>query len=173
MAATPPVRVHACQSLERTRFANIAPAARIILVFQIESLELSPESIEGIVHAIKGKIRVLRKYRESKDDFLWVRFDNTMCHGRRLDVGGIYLNATNSSAPLIELGPADGLIVQLAGAFPFDPEYILRGSPTINRLLEALSGKGDFDIGTDVERWSMSRELAPPPPCLGIDRFHR
>ena len=101
LTATVSVPALACSPPEPTRFEDIAPGARNILVFRIESLELEPASSDAWeLHRIKGKIRVLRKYRESGDDFQWLTYINTVCQGRRLDVGGIYLIATNSSPPL-------------------------------------------------------------------------
>src|SRR5262245_46881663 len=101
----------ACSPPKPTYFEEIAPGARNILVVRIESLELEPGSSDELeLHRIKGKIRVLRKYRESGDDFQWLTYTNTVCQGRRLDVGGIYVIATNSSAPLIELAPSDQTI---------------------------------------------------------------
>jgi hypothetical protein len=158
----------ACQPLKRTEFEDIAPDARNILAFRIESLDLDPELPDASeLHSIKGRIRVLRKYRESGDDFQWLTFTNSICHGRRLDVGGIYLVATNSTPPLIELGPANESILELSGAFPFNPDFLLRTSPTIKSLLAALSGHGDFSLSTTQTKLRMTRELpvpAPPPP---------
>lgn len=171
LTATVSAPALACQPLKRTEFENIAPGARNILVFRIESLELNPEPSDALeLHKIKGKIRVLRKYRESGDDFQWLTFTNTICHGRRLDVGGIYLIATNSSPPLIELAPADESILELSGAYPFNPDYLLRASPTIKGLLAALSGNGDFKLSTKETTLRMQRELPPPevPPPEGL-----
>jgi hypothetical protein len=165
-AAALAASAHACQPLNKTEFEDIAPTATGILVFQIESLEVDLESARLSLHPIKGKIRVLRKYRETTGDYQWLRYENTLCHGRRLDVGGIYLVATNSSPPFIELSPTDESILQLSGAYPHDPEMVLRSSHPIERLHAALSGNGDFKISTTGSKLGMSRELPPPyvPP---------
>jgi hypothetical protein len=171
LTATVSVPALACSPPEPTHFEDIAPGARNILVFRIESLELEPESSDELeLHRIKGKIRVLRKYRESGDDFQSLTYINTVCQGRRLDVGGIYLIATNSSAPLIELASSDQTILELSGAYPFNPDYLLRASPTIKALLAALSGNGDFKLSTKETTLRMHRELPPPevPPPEGL-----
>src|SRR6185312_6157003 len=93
--------------------------------------------------------------------------------GRRLDVGGIYLVATNSSGPVIELAPSDQTLLDLSGT-PLNPDSLLRASPTIQALLAALSGNGDFKLRNDVTTLRMQRELPPrevPPPegmCLTL-----
>jgi hypothetical protein len=170
LTATVSAPALACGPLKLAEFENIAPSARNILVIQIESLELSERSDVMESHKIKGKIRVLREYRGPGEDFQWLTFTNTLCYGRRLDVGGIYLIATNSSAPLIELAPADQTILELSGAYPFNPDHLLRISPTIKRLLAALSGNGDFKLRTNETTLRMQRDLPPPevPPPEGL-----
>jgi hypothetical protein len=171
LTATVSVSALACSLHEPTLFEDIAPGARNILVFRIESLELEPESSDELeLHRIKGKIRVLRTYRGASDDFQWLTYTNTVCQGRRLDVGGIYLVATNSSPPLLELAPSDQTILELSGATPFNPDYLLGASPTIKALLAALSGNGDFKLSNRVTTLRMQRELPPPevPPPEGL-----
>jgi hypothetical protein len=171
LTATMAIPAFGCQSLELTQFEDIAPGAKNILVFRIESLELDPQSSDELeLHVIRGKIRVLRKYRESGDEFESLKFTNSMCHGRRLDVGGIYLIATNASPPLIELAPSDASILELSGAYPFNPDYLLRVSPTIKGLVAALSGNGDFKLANKETTLRMQRELPPPevPPPEGM-----
>jgi hypothetical protein len=171
LTATVSVPVLACSSREPTLFEDIAPGARNILAFRIESLELEPGSDELERHSIKAKIRVLKKYRESGDDFQWLTYINTVCQGRRLDVGGIYLVATNSSGPLIELAPTDETLLDLSGS-TLNPEYLLGASPTIKALLAALSGNGDFKLRNEATTLGMQRELPPPevPPPEGMCR---
>jgi len=171
LTATVSVPALACSPQEPTHFEDIAPGARNILVFRIESLELEPESSDELeLHRIKGKIRVLRTYRGASDDFQWLTYTNTVCQGRRLDVGGIYLVATNSSPPLLELAPSDQTILEVSGATPFNPDYLLGASPTIKALLAALSGNGDFKLSNRVTTLRMQRELPPPevPPPEGL-----
>jgi hypothetical protein len=172
LTASVSVPALACSALKPTQqFEEIAPGARNILVLRIESLELEPGTPDELeLHRIKAKIRVLRKYRESGDDFQWLTYTNTVCQGRRLDVGGIYLIATNSSAPLIELAPSDQTILELSGAYPFNPDDLLRASPTIKALVAALSGNGDFKLSTKETTLRMFRELPPPavPPPEGL-----
>src|SRR5262245_11219908 len=114
LTATVSVPALACSPSASTHFEDIAPSAKNILAFRIESLELEPASSDELeLHRIKAKIRVLRKYRDAGDDFQWLTYTNTVCQGRRLDVGGIYLAATNSSAPVIELAASDQTILEL------------------------------------------------------------
>lgn len=171
LAATVSVPALACSPPKPTLFEDIAPAARNLLVLRVESLELAPDTSDELeMHRIKAKIRVLRKYRESGDDFQWLTYSNTVCQGRRLDVGGIYLVATNSSGPLLELAPSDQTILELSGAYPFNPDYLLGASPTIKALLAALSGNGDFKLSNKETTLRMHRELPPPevPPPEGM-----
>jgi hypothetical protein len=171
LTATVSAPALACSPREPTHFEDIAPGARNILVFRIESIELDPESSdESELHRLKAKIRVLRRYRESGDDFQWLTYTNTACQGRRLDVGGIYLIATNSSAPLIELAPSDQTLLDVSGGSTLNPDTLLRVSPTIKALLAALSGNGDFKLSTRVTTLRMQRELPPPevPPPEGL-----
>ena len=169
LTATVSVPGLACSSREPTYFEDLAPGARNLLVFRIESLELEPGPDELELHRIKAKVRVLKKYRESGDDFEWLTYTNTVCQGRRLDVGGIYLVATNSSGPVIELAPSDQTLLDLSGT-PLNPDFLLRASPTIQALLAALSGNGDFKLRNDVTTLRMQRELPPPevPPPEGM-----
>lgn len=170
LAATVSVPAVACNSLKQTVFEDVAPGARNILAFRIESLELAPDTSDEMeTHKIRAKIRVLRKYRESGDDFEWLTYTNTVCHGRRLDVGGIYLVATNSSGPLIELAQSDQTLLDLSGS-PLHPDYLLQASPTIKALLAALSGDGDFKLRNVVTTQRMSREGPAPevPPPEGM-----
>jgi hypothetical protein len=171
LTATVSAPALACSSREPRYFEDLAPGARNILVFRIESLELeaAPDELER--HSIKAKIRVLKKYRESGDEFEWLTYTNTVCQGRRLDVGGIYLIATNSSGSLIELAPSDQTLLDLSGS-PLNPENLLSASPTIKALLAALSGNGDFKLRNNVTTQRMQRELPPPevPPPEGMCR---
>jgi hypothetical protein len=171
LTATVSVPALACSPREPTLFEDIAPGARNILAFRIESLELEPGSDELERHSIKAKIRVLKKYRESGEDFQWLTYINTVCQGRRLDVGGIYLVATNSSGPLIELAPSDETLLDLSGS-PLNPDYLLGASPTIKALVAALSGNGDFKLRNEATTLRMQRELPPPevPPPEGMCR---
>ncbi len=104
---------------------------------------------------------MLNHYRGS-GDFTELRYVNTSCSGLRIDVGGIYLIATNSTAPLIELNSSAAPILQLSGAFPHDPEVVLRVNSTIKRLMAALRGTDSFEISTHQTRQGMSR-YSPPP----------
>ena len=161
----------ACSSHKPTLFEDVAPAARNLLVVRIESLELEPGIPDELeLQRIKAKIRVLKKYRQSGDEFQSLTYMNTMCNGRRLDIGGIYLVATNSSGPLIELAQSDETILELSGAYPFIPDYLLGASPTIKALLAALSGDGDFKLSNEQTTLRMRRELPPPevPPPEGM-----
>ena len=105
---------------------------------------------------------MLEHYRGS-GAFTELSYSNTMCAGLRLDVGGIYLVATNSPAPSIELDTFASPILQLSGASSVEPEVIVRASDTIKRLKAALSGKGNFQISGWGARQGLSRELPPPP----------
>lgn len=170
LAATVSAPALACSGSEHQLFEDVAPGAKSILVIRIESLGLEPESSDALeMHKIKGKIQVLRNYRNSGQDFQWLTYTNTACHGRSLDVGGLYLIATNSVEPVIELAPSDHAILELS-AFPLDPDYVLRNNATIKGLLAALTGNGDFKLSTKETTMRMKRELPPPevPPPDGM-----
>ncbi|MFL6577285.1 MAG: hypothetical protein ACJ8MR_11760, partial [Povalibacter sp.] len=101
-----PTLVGAClQSAVQDEFDRVAPDASDLIAVQVESLSLEKDSEEvraGDGHAFRGKIRVLKRFRGS-GQFDAIRYINTRCYGLRLDVGGIYLIATNSAGSLIEL----------------------------------------------------------------------
>ena len=60
LTATVSVPGLACSSREPTYFEDLAPGARNLLVFRIESLELEPGPDELELHRIKGKVRILK-----------------------------------------------------------------------------------------------------------------
>jgi hypothetical protein len=181
LAATVSTPALACSGPAHKLFEDVAPSAKNILVFQIESLGLEPESFDALeMHKIKAKIRVLKKYRDAGQDFQWLTYTNTICDGRRLDVGDVYLIATNSVEPLIELAHSDQAILHLSGGyFPFNPDYLLRDSPTLKGLAAALNGTGDFKLSTPATTLLMERGLPPPdvrPPagmCLTLVPCHQ
>jgi hypothetical protein len=112
-------------------------------------------------HSFRGRVRVLKHYR-GYANFTEVKFRNTICAGLRIDVGAIYVIATNSEEETIELNPFAAPILHLAGFFTFDPAVVLRSSRTIKRLEAALRGEGDFAITTREAREQMST-VGPPP----------
>lgn len=167
ISATP---VHACsQPQVETAFDTEAPTASDIVAVRVEALELEAESLPFGQHTIRGKIRVLKHYRGS-GDFTELRYVNTQCAGLRMDVGGIYLIATSASAPSIELQSSAAPILQLSGAFPIDPELVVRANPTVERLMLALRGQGSFQITSEPARQGFYR-YGPPPRVPHPDEF--
>jgi hypothetical protein len=133
-----------------------------IVAVQVESLALDPDNLwPGDGHTFRGKIRVLKHYRGS-GEFVDIKFRNDRCGGLRIDVGGIYLIATTSAQPTIELNSHAAPILHLSGFFTFDPDAVLRLSNTIKQLEAALRGDGTFAITTDITRRQMST-FTPPP----------
>lgn len=166
ICATP---VHACsQPQVETAFDTVAPTASDIVAVRVEALALEAEWAD-VQHTIRGKIRVLKHYRGS-GDFTELTYLNTQCAGLRMDVGGVYLIATNSPAPTIELKASAAPILQLTGAFPLDPDYVLRGHPTVKQLMLALRGQGSFQITNVPNREGFSR-YGPPPRVPHPDEF--
>lgn len=163
-------RAPACsRSEDGTAFDAVAPTATDIIVVQVEALALEAEPALLERHKVRGKVRVLKHYRGS-GAFTELEYVNTQCSGLRIDVGGIYLIATNSAAPSIELNALSAPILQLTGAFPVDPELVLRTNHTILRLLAALRGKDSFQVTTDQARQGLSR-YDPPPRVPHPDEF--
>ena len=163
-----PWLVHACsQPAVETAFDTAAPMATDIVAVQVESLALEPDPAvpAGYGHTFRGKIRVLKHYRGS-GEFTDLKYGNDHCSGLRINVGGIYLIATSSTASTIELSSYAAPILHLAGFFTFDPDAVLRFSATVKKLEAALSGDGTFAITTDFARQDMSTFTAPPrvPP---------
>jgi hypothetical protein len=160
-----PGLVHACsKDVDATSFDTVAPTAADIVAVQVKSLALEPDPFlpAGDSHAFRGKLRVLKHFRGS-GEFTYLTYRNDRCSGLRIDVGGIYLIATNSTAPTIELSVYAAPILHLSGFFTFDPDVVLRVSPTVKQLEAALRGEGTFAITTDSARRDMST-FGPPPP---------
>lgn len=157
--------VHACSRPQiDTAFDTVAPTASDIVAVQVESLALEPDPFRpaGDSHTFRGKIRVLKHYRGSAE-FRDIKYGNSRCSGLRIDVGGIYVIATNSLAPTIELSSGAAPILHLSNFFTFDPDLVLRLSDTIKQLEAALRGDGTFAITTAATRQEMSI-FSPPPP---------
>ena len=154
-----PWLVHACSQPQiETAFDTIAPTATDILAVQVESLALEPDPFyESGIHEFRGKIRVLKHYRGS-GEFREIKYNNSPCSGLRIDVGGIYVIATNSLAPIIELNSGAAPILHLSGFYTFGPDVVLRVSDTVKRLEAALRGDGTF----------RSRQLRRARRCLRL-----
>lgn len=153
---------HACTGLTKDRaFDEIAPTAENIIAIQIESLEFEQPASAG-AHHFRGRIKVLKHFRGS-DTFSEITYANSSCWGLRLDVGGMYIIATNQHGPTIPLSTSAPTILHLSGLFTFQPELVLKYSNVVQRLEAALRGDGSFPIGTDAERLGMST-FSPPPP---------
>jgi hypothetical protein len=75
----------------------------------------------------------------------------------------MYIIATNSSAPTIELNSGNAPILHLSGLFTFDPDLVLRLSETVKQLEAALRGERTFAITTFAARREMSI-FGPDPP---------
>ncbi|HMN44053.1 MAG TPA: hypothetical protein PKE27_05755 [Povalibacter sp.] len=166
-----PWRAHACQGpWFETSFDTAAPTATDIVAVQVESLALETDPYRSIGQTFRGKVRVLKHYRGS-GRFEDIRYTNSRCGGLHIDVGGIYLIATNSQTPTIELRADEAPIVALTGFFTFDPQPVLRLSDTVKQLEAALRGDGTFAITTDASRQQLSIfDPAPPvPPPEPID----
>lgn len=153
--------VHPCSQPQiETAFDTEAPTATHIVAVQVESLALDSDSFRGL-HNVIAKIRVVKHFRGSTD-FSEMTYANTVCSGLRIDVGGIYLIATSSAGPAIELHSGAAPILQLAGPFPHDPDLVLKTSHTIKLLIAALRGERSFEISSDEARQGMSRYTPPP-----------
>jgi hypothetical protein len=75
----------------------------------------------------------------------------------------MYVIATNSSGPTIELNSGNAPILHLSGLFTFNPDIVLRLSETVKQLEAALRGEGTFAITSLAARREMSI-FTPPPP---------
>jgi len=160
---------HACsQSADGMAFDKIAPNASDIMAVQLESLALEPNAVViGDQHAFRGTIKVLKHFRGS-GEFTDIKYLNSRCGGLRLDVGAIYLIATNAAPPTIELNTLAPSILHLP-FFAFDPELVLRVSPTVKQLEAALKGEGTFDLTTEATTREMSIFTPPPPVPPPVD----
>lgn len=167
LGALSPWLVYACsQPQVETSFDAVAPTATDIVAVQVESLALESDSFPaGSGHTFRGKIRVLKHYRGS-GQFVDIKYSNSRCSGLRIDVGGIYLVATNSLTPTIELNSHAAPILHVSGFFTYDPDVVLRLSDVVRRLEAALRGDGTFAITTSATRREMSTLSSPPhvPP---------
>ena len=141
-------------------FDKVAPAASEIVAVQVLSLSLDPTNY---YHSFRGKIRVLKHFRESSD-FDEITYTNTYCAGLRVEVGGIYILATNSTTSTIEINSYAAPILHLSGHYTFEPEQVLRAyKDVIERLEAAIRGQGTFEITTPALREELSTERPPPP----------
>lgn len=159
-----PWLVHACsQPQVETSFDTVAPTATDIVAVQVESLALESDPFwpAGSGHTFRGKIRVLKHYRGS-GKFVDIKYSNSRCSGLRIDVGGVYLIATNSLTPTIELNSHAAPILHVSGFFTYDPDVVLRLSDVVRRLEAALRGDDAFAITTAATRREMST-FSPPP----------
>ncbi|MBB6092286.1 hypothetical protein HNQ60_001132 [Povalibacter uvarum] len=161
---------YACQrGSDETAFDKVAPTASDIIAVQVEALVLEAEHLPDW-HHVRGKIRVLKHYRGSAR-FTELRYLNSMCGGLRMDVGGIYLIATNSPGPSIELNVLEAPVLQIRGPYPADPEVVLRLDASVKRLMAALQGEADFQITTPAARYGLQRDTQPPPRVPHPDEF--
>ena len=152
------------QPAEAWVFDKVAPEASDIVAVQVESLALDPRAVViGDQHAFHGKITVLKHFRGS-GDFTDISYFNSRCGGLRLDVGGIYLIATNLQSTTLPLNTPAAPILHLSGFFTFDPELVLRISPTVKQLEAALKGEGSFALTTEATTKEMSI-FTPSPPA--------
>lgn len=161
-----PCFVHACSRPQvETAFDTVAPTATDIVAVQVESLalETEPRELAGDFHTFRGRVRVLKHYRGASQ-FDDIKYSNGRCSGLRIDVGGIYLIATNSSEPTIELSSHAAPILHLSGYFTFDPDLVLRISYPVKQLEAALRGEGTFAITSAATRREMST-ISPSPPA--------
>lgn len=170
----PSCLAHACSLPPiETAFDSVAPTASDIVVVQVESLQLESDPRPGgSSHSFRGKIRVLKSYRGA-GQFKDMTYANNLCSGLRIDVGGIYLIATDSAAPTIELNSQAAPILHLSSFFTFDPDVTLRSDRTLQQLEAALRGDGTFQITTPDLRQGMSTFGPPPPvppPEVWLDR---
>jgi hypothetical protein len=163
-ASLSPCSVDACSRPQvDTAFDTVAPTATDIVAVQVESLALAPDRVVvGDGHAFSGKIRVLKHYRGSTP-FEEIKYENSRCAGLRIDVGGVYLLATNSSGPTIELSTLEAPILHLSGFFTFDPALVMKYHRTVQQLEAALRGEGTFAITTPATRREMSTVTDSPP----------
>ena len=164
MASLSPGVSHACsQSVDARAFDKVAPGASDIVAVQVESLALEPNAMEiQDQHTFHGRIRVLKHYRGS-GEFTDIKYWNSRFGGLRLDVGGIYLIATSLQSTTLDLNTPAAPILHLSGFFTFDPDLVLRLSPTVKQLEAALKGEGTFELTTDATTREMSI-FTPPPP---------
>lgn len=97
------------------------PTATDIVAVQVESLALESDPLPaGSGHTFRGKIRVLKHHRGS-GQFVDIKYINSRCSGLRIDVGGVYLIATNSLTPTIELNSHAPPILHVSGFLPMIP----------------------------------------------------
>lgn len=160
-----PWRAHACSQPQiQNAFDTVAPTATDIVAVQVESLALQDSDVwpAGSGHNFRAQVRVLKHFRGS-GRFTRISYHNDDCAGLRLNVGGIYLIATNARSPDIELESHDAPILYLAGFFTFDPDLVLRLSDTVKQLEAAIRGDGTFAITTDANRLDMRTDSPPPP----------
>lgn len=162
--------VHACsQPAVETAFDTAAPTATDIVAVQVESLALESDAdaLSRDRHRFRGKIRVLKHYRGSRQ-FTDLTYENDHCWGLRINVGGIYLIATSATTSTIDLSSQAAPILHVSGYFTFHPDAVLKLSHTVKQLEAALRGEGTFAITTDSARQDMSMDTPPPtvPPPL-------
>ncbi len=149
-------------------FDAAAPTATNIVAVQVESLALERDESSRILggHAFLGKIRVLKHFRGTAE-FLELKYRNDSCYGLHIDVGGIYLTATDKQETTLELHAYDAPILPINGFFTFDPRVVLRVSNTVKQLEAALRGERSFDLTTPADRAALSTEgpapFVPPP----------
>ena len=169
------VQVNACEYPTPPDFSKVAPTAVRIFVFRVMRLNVREQSVtgsDGHVNYFVGAdadVLVQRTFRGETSNISTIRFYNGVCGGVNLIIGHHYLIATNQTAEVIELAPADGSLGDI-DPLNYDPspsaDY-LETNKYVIAVAAALEGKKPFDLVLDAAA-HQSVSTVPPPPEIKI-----
>lgn len=155
----------ACISPPRTPMRDQLEVATTIVIFQLESSELSVEKLGPQVEMplLRGRLRMVEQLRGPPARF--ARYElSAACNDLRMDVGDYFLLATTQKGGVLELGRADATVMFAASAYSRGVGGLPYGSADVEAVMEFLKGK-PLPPAFGLRAKPMTQKFHLPPPC--------